>query len=207
LNVPLQVMRYRAAKQFIINKLRSELPEGLSYHGFHHTMDVWRTASALCVSEGIKGRMVNLVKTAALLHDSGFVKNQHDGHEHQGCLLAQSILPQFGYTSNDIDLICGMIMATKIPQSPKSLPEQIICDADLDYLGRPDFHKIGSSLFRELSLYNLIQGEQTWNRIQVNFLSAHRFHTQTNQKLREPVKQAYLNELRILVATYDEVLK
>lgn len=195
-------MRYRTAKNFILNKLRAELPNGLTYHGFHHTLDVHRTASALCVTEGIKGEMVQLIKTAALLHDAGFVKNQHAGHEHQGCLLAKSILPEFDYTPEHIELICGMIMATKIPQSPTTLPEQIICDADLDYLGRTDFYTIGSSLFEELSLYNLIGDEQTWNKLQVSFLSAHRFHTKTNQKLREPVKQAYLKELESLVATY-----
>lgn len=196
------VMRYRAAKNFILNKLRSELPQGLSYHGLHHTLDVWRTASALCVSEGIKGEMKKLVKTAALLHDAGFVTNQHTGHEAQGCLLAKSILPDFGYSESHIELICGMIMATKIPQSPASLPEQIICDADLDYLGRPDFYKIGNSLFQELSRYNLIGDEKTWNKLQVSFITAHRFHTKTNQTQREPVKQAYLRELEALVATY-----
>jgi uncharacterized protein len=200
--VQVQVMRYRAAKYFILNKLRSDLPQGLTYHGLHHTMDVWRRASALCVAEGIKGRMATLVKTAALLHDSGFLKNKHEGHEQQGCLLAKEILPDFDYSNEDIELVCGMIMATKIPQSPATLPERIICDADLDYLGRDDFHKIGGSLFKELSLYNIIQEEKAWNRIQVSFLSAHRFHTQTNQQFREPVKQAYLRELERLVATY-----
>ncbi len=200
--VLVQVMRYRAAKHFILKKLRSDLPQGLSYHGFHHTVDVWRRASELCSAEGIKGRMINLVKTAALLHDSGFLQNKHEGHEHQGCLLANSILPDFGYTPEDIETICGMIMATKIPQSPSTLPERIICDADLDYLGRDDFHKIGGTLFQELNLYNIIKEEKAWNRIQVSFLTAHRFHTQTNQRLREPIKQAYLRELERLVATY-----
>ncbi len=93
-------------------------------------------------------------------------------------------------------------MSTKIPQSPTNLLEQILCDADLDYLGRDDFFSIGDSLFRELQAYNLIGDEQTWNRLQVSFLSAHRFHTNTNKTLREPVKRRYLEELQELVATY-----
>lgn len=195
-------MDYRAAKQFILSKLRNELSDQLSYHGLHHTLDVLKMADGLCESEGVSAHDRVLVKTAALFHDAGFVKNKHTGHEAEGCLLVQEILPQFGYASADIDCICRMIMSTKIPQSPSTLLEEILCDADLDYLGRDDFFTIGGTLFEELQAYNLIGDEQVWNRLQVSFLSAHRFHTRTNKTLREPVKQRYLEELQELVSTY-----
>ncbi|HNL38516.1 MAG: HD domain-containing protein [Saprospiraceae bacterium] len=195
-------MDYRAAKQFILAKLRAELSGQLHYHGLHHTLDVLRVSVDLCAAEGIRGHEVTLVKTAALFHDAGFVKNKHAGHEHEGCLMAQADLPRFGYSNEDIEVICGMIMATKIPQSPGNLLEEIICDADLDYLGRDDFYKIGNWLYEELQAYHLIGDEQAWNRLQVSFLNAHRFHTRTNKALREPVKQGYLRDLQELVATY-----
>lgn len=196
-------MDYRAAKQFILARLQSELSGQLHYHGLHHTLDVLRVAKALCASEGVHGRGESLVKTAALFHDCGFVKNKHAGHEFEGCLIVRAALPGFGYTAEDIEVICGMIMATKIPQSPTNLLEEIICDADLDYLGREDFYPIGETLYEELSAYQLISGEQAWNRLQVSFLTAHRFHTRTNKLLREPMKQRYLEELKGLIATYE----
>lgn len=196
-------MDYRAAKQFILAKLRTELSGLLSYHGLNHTLDVLKMATEICAGEGVNGRKLKLVKTAALFHDCGFVKNKHAGHEHEGCLIVRAALPGFGYSEADIETICGMIMATKIPQSPQNLMERIICDADLDYLGRNDFYKIGNFLFEELKAYHLIGDEQAWNRLQVGFLSAHRFHTNTNKTLREPVKQAYLQKLKELVATYE----
>jgi HD superfamily phosphodiesterase len=195
-------MDYRAAKQFILAKLRAELSDRLKYHGLHHTLDVLKMASELCESEGVGEHDRVLVKTAALFHDAGFVKNKHAGHEDEGCALVRENLPGFGYNPADIECICGMIMATKIPQSPNSLLEQILCDADLDYLGREDFFAIGETLFEELHDYKLIGDEQTWNRLQVSFLNAHRFHTQTNKTLREPVKRRYLEDLQDLVATY-----
>ena len=195
-------MDNRAAKQFILDKLRTELSDQLSYHGLHHMLDVLRTATQLCASEGVQGRDLTLVKTAALFHDAGFVKNKHAGHELEGCHLAQTVLPDFGYSPADIDIICNMIMATKIPQSPRNLLEAIICDADLDYLGRDDFYAIGDTLFEEMQTYHLIGDEQAWNRLQVSFLSAHSFHTRTNRQLREPVKQQHLEQLKGLVATY-----
>ncbi|MBK7938639.1 MAG: HD domain-containing protein [Lewinellaceae bacterium] len=195
-------MDYRAAKQFILSKLRAELSDKLSYHGVHHTLDVLKMATEICAGENVNGHELVLVKTAALFHDAGFVKNKHAGHEREGCLIVQDALPGFGYSPRDIDVICGMIMATKIPQSPHNLLEEIICDADLDYLGRSDFYSIGDSLYEELQAYHIIQGEQAWNRLQVSFLTAHAFHTRTNILLREPVKQQYLDQLKGLVATY-----
>jgi uncharacterized protein len=196
-------MNYRAAKQFILNRLRTELAGHLYYHGLHHTLDVLRVAGDLCVSEGVGSRDTRLVKTAALFHDAGFLSGQHAGHEQAGCVIARQKLPEFGYLVADIEIICGMIMSTKIPQSPTTLLEQILCDADLDYLGRTDFYGIAASLYRELSAYHLIGDEQSWNRIQVSFLSNHQFHTSTNKQQREPVKRAYLAELEKLVATYE----
>lgn len=195
-------MDYRAAKQFILAKLREELSDQLHYHGVHHTLDVLQMASDICESEGIGGRNLMLVKTAALFHDSGFVKNKHAGHEAEGCLMVREYLPNFGYTAADIDTICGMIMATKIPQSPQNILEEILCDADLDYLGREDFFSIGNTLFEELQAYHILNDEQAWNRLQVNFLTAHKFHTITNRTVREPVKLRYLEDLKDLVATY-----
>ncbi len=195
-------MDYRGAKHYILARLKAELSDALHYHGLHHTHDVLRVAKTLCQSEGVQGRAVMLVKTAALYHDCGFVKNKHAGHEYEGCLIARASLPGFGYTNEDIEIICGMIMATKIPQSPTNLLEEIICDADLDYLGREDFYPIGETLFEELAAYQLITGAEAWNRLQVSFLGAHRFHTRTNKLLREPVKMRYLEELKGLVATY-----
>lgn len=195
-------MHYRSAKAFILGRLRRELSPQLRYHGLRHTLDVLRMATSLCLSEGIRGRNLKLVKTAALFHDSGFVHNRHAGHEQEGCSIVRSSLPEFGYSKEDIELICGMIMSTKIPQSPTTLMERILCDADLDYLGRTDFEKIGNDLFLELMSYNLITDEYAWNQLQVTFLTDHRFHTQTNIALREPIKLSYLKRLEALLETY-----
>lgn len=197
-------MNYRAAKTFILRKLRQELSENLYYHGYHHTLDVLRVATNLCKKEQVPNKKIPLVKTAALLHDAGFIKNKHANHEAEGCALAKSVLPNFGYSTEEIDEICGMIMATKIPQSPHNHLEEIICDADLDYLGRDDFYTIAASLYTELAAYNLMNDEKNWNRVQVSFLSQHHFFTQTNIQEREPVKQIFLEKLKALVATYQD---
>ena len=94
-------------------------------------------------------------------------------------------------------------MATKIPQAPKNLLERIICDADLDYLGRNDFYKIGNTLFEEFKEYKVISDEESWNRLQVGFIGGHNFFTETTLARRESKKQEYLQELKKLVESYE----
>lgn len=195
-------MNYHAAKAFIVEKLERELSADLTYHGLHHTLDVLHITEELCLMEAIGAYESMLLKTAALFHDSGFIKNNKD-HETLGCAIAREHLPRYDYTPLEIERICSMIMATKIPQSPANFLEAILCDADLDYLGREDFFDIGSTLFQELKTYQVLQREEDWNRLQVSFLEKHAFFTPTNQRRRAPRKQAYLEQLKQVVAGYD----
>jgi predicted metal-dependent HD superfamily phosphohydrolase len=196
-------MNYHAAKAFILDKLARELSEKLTYHGLHHTLDVLKATKDLCIKETVTPQQAILLKTAALFHDSGFTISNKD-HEELGCKIARSFLPQYNYSNEDIEQICGMIMATKIPQSPQNYLESILCDADLDYLGREDFYQIGNTLFEELKAYEILNNFESWNRLQVNFLEKHTFFTLTSRNRRNPQKRLYLYELKALVATYED---
>lgn len=195
-------MNYQAAKDFVLDKLRNELSEKFFYHGLHHTLDVLEVTQELGKELAVSERELILLKTAAAYHDSGFTVSNQD-HEALGCDIAREHLPFFGYSTEEIEQICGMIMATKIPQSPKNKLEEILCDADLDYLGRDDFYSIGATLFDELHFHNIIQTQEQWNRIQVSFLESHAYFTKINKERRAPQKIQYLMELKDLVATYQ----
>ncbi len=194
-------MQYEKAKENIIHLLETGLASNLFYHGLHHTYDVLHVTGELCDSEGVDEYHKKLLQTAALLHDSGFTIG-NPNHEEKGCNIARKILPGYGYTDGEIDRICGMIMATKIPQSPKDKYEEILCDADLDYLGRDDFYVIGQTLFDELRSFQIMDDEKEWNRVQIKFLEGHTYFTTTNQKRRQPQKQVFLNQIKRLVSTY-----
>lgn len=191
-------MNYHAAKAFILDKLERELSEKLTYHGLHHTLDVLYITEELCYKEKVTPYHALLLKTAALFHDSGFTISTQN-HEELGCQIVRMHLPRYDFSEKEIELICGMIMATKVPQSPRNELEKIICDADLDYLGRDDFYDIGNTLFEELKSHNVLETEEAWNQLQVSFLEKHRFWTHTNKKRRAPRKRKYLNELRARV--------
>ena len=184
-----------AACLYIEQKLADLLPEDLYYHGVHHTRDVVNAVNSIAENEGITDDYEkNLLTTAAYYHDSGFL-NSYQNHEEEGCRIAQSVLPEFGYSDSDIAAISEMIMATKIPQSPNSQLARILCDADLDYLGRDDFEEIASTLYQELKARNLVTDTEVWDQIQIKFLSAHQYWTTTSVALREAKKLENLKHL------------
>jgi uncharacterized protein len=197
-------MDIQHAEEFILAQQRKDLPSTLYYHGIHHVLDVVEAALRLAQSEQITDEeSLALIRTAALYHDCGFMTT-YQAHEEEGCRYARETLPRFGYSNQQIDQICGMIRATQIPQAPQNRFEQILCDADLDYLGRDDFEPIARTLYEELKVRNYVPDERAWNRVQVRFLESHRYWTPTAVAQRQPQKEAHLNELKRIVSQYAD---
>jgi len=139
-----------------------------------------------------------LLKTAGLFHDVGFTVS-YDEHEYNGILIAKVMLPSYGYSQEQIEKICSIIMSTKLPPKPNGLLEEIICDSDLDYLGRSDFIPVSNSLFDELKSQNKINSLNDWNRMQVKFISGHQYFTATARSLREVNKQSQIERISSLI--------
>jgi predicted metal-dependent HD superfamily phosphohydrolase len=188
-------MQFLKAKSYINGRLRKELPRHLTYHSVAHVKDVYKAAERLATAEGVKGEDLRLLLTAVMYHDCGFMVQSKE-HEKIGCDIVREHLPRFEYSPEQIDRICGMIMATRIPQTPNNLLEEIIADADLDYLGRDDFWTIGNKLFEELQMYGIIRTEEEWNALQIRFLDQHHYFTATAIRTRQPKKDEYTTILK-----------
>jgi uncharacterized protein len=194
-------MDAQGAKTYILAKLKNELPAGRTYHCLEHTLDVYASAISIAEEEGITGEGLVLLKIAALYHDSGFTVQDTD-HELAGCAITREKLPGFGFNTRQVELICDMIMATRIPQRPRNKLARVLCDADLDYLGRGDFEQIGTTLFQEMRLYGVLSTERDWNELQERFLERHSYFTATNKRTREPQKQEHLARVRDWLARH-----
>ena len=146
--------------------------------------------------EGVLDEDIFVLKSAATYHDAGFVE-KYDNNEVVGASMAADILPKYGYTDEQIKLVWALIYATIIPHKPNNHLEQIICDADLDYLGRDDFHTISDTLRRELRDHGKIKSDRLWDEIQVKFLTQHKYFTKSAKKLRGPKKKKHLKEIKL----------
>lgn len=187
-------MQYQEAFNFLITKLQKGLPSYLSYHNVTHTLEVINAAEEIALAEKISGDELEILKTAALFHDAGFLK-QEEGHEAISCDLARKHLPNFDYTTEQIEQICTLIAATHLPQSPSSHLAQILCDADLYYLGTKNYTVHTYNLFKELKKTAVIQTETEWELKQIEFLKKHHFFTATAQKNLLLTKEENLEQL------------
>jgi len=195
-------MDSRSAREYILKRLREDLPHDRTYHCLEHTLDVYAASIGIAESEGVSGIPLVLLKTAALFHDAGFIE-QPLYHEEKGCEIVKEQLPRFGYDADAIGQIVGLIMATKVPQVPKNKLEQILCDADLDYLGRNDFELIGDKLYAEFVVDGVVTDRAGWDELQLKFITQHRYFTKTNQQIREAVKQQNLAGVKARIAARE----
>lgn len=196
-------INYRNAEKYIIKRLGDELPEGLYYHGIHHTKDVCESVERLAIWEGVRGEELYLLKTAALFHDAGFIES-YESNEPIGAQMAKEMLPSFGYTEEQIELVITLIEATKVPHNPQSHLEELMCDADLDYLGRNDFYPKAETLKQELMKFGKLKSAEDWDHLQVKFLTMHKYFTKSAKSRRDPEKQKRIIELKEVLKKYEK---
>jgi len=191
-------MQLDHARLFMIEKLERELPAYLIYHNAQHTRNVLQAAAHIAKAENVTGPDLELLLTAALFHDTGFLEAACN-HEEISCKIAGTFLAQFEYTQKETEAICELIMATRMPQRPHCKLAEILCDADLYYLGTDDYFSTAEKLFRELKECKKVTSKTEWNKQQLLFLESHHFFTDTakkelNQKKRQNVASLKLKQ-------------
>lgn len=192
------LIQFTDIQEIILDKLEKELPSYLYYHNVKHTVDVVTEVELIGWGENCTDEEILLLKTAGLFHDVGHTI-AYDNHEYHGTVIAREMLPAFNYAPAQIDRICEIIMSTKLPPQPRNLLESIICDSDLDYLGRSDFIPVSNTLYEELKAQNKMGSLNDWNKIQVKFISGHQYFTATARSLREVNKQLQIERIQSLI--------
>ena len=197
-------MDFEKAKKYAKERLQTELNDNLHYHGYYHTKDVVAACKNLAQMEGVSGEELQLLLTAAWFHDIGFIE-QYQKNEPIAARICGEVLPDFGYSEEQIKIVQGCILATQIPQIPSTELERIICDADLDYLGREDHFMIAHALRLEW-MKNGMFGDslKDWYELQIKFLSAHAYHTDAAKETRRPYKLQCLEQVKELLAVEEQ---
>jgi len=200
-------MQYEKAYSFLINKLEKELPSWLTYHNAEHTKNVIASAEYLAKEERIAGEELLLLRTAALFHDAGFLEN-HNKHEEISCKLAKKFLPGYDYNPEQVEAICQMIMATKLPQTPSTELGKYLCDADLFYLSTEKYAVTAEKIFAEFKKTGFVKTRTEWLKKQADFLSTHTYFTQTAKRDGDSQKQITLQEIKAtLKAAHSHIHK
>ena len=180
----------------IIEQLKEKLPNYLSYHSMDHIIDVANVCNDYIEYYDIPEEMAKLLRIAAICHDYGYIESSID-HEERSIVAIKPFLSPI-LNSNEVEIVNGMIRATKVPQEPKTFYEEILADADLDYLGRKDYDEISTKLFNEYLHFDIVSNKIEWLDLQIWFLENHKFHTDFAKKNRQKLKFENIKELKSL---------
>jgi len=191
-------MNYQKLEKNVIDLLFKELDPRYVYHNVNHTLDVLESANRIAEYEQLNANDFVLLKTAALLHDVGFIK-QYDDNEEISAEITGNLLPDYDYTEDQIQVVCRMIRMTASRMKPECYLDRLLCDADLDYLGRNDYLNKSMLLFREWREMKNGMTLREWYEIQVSFLENHSYFSTYSKIYRENKKNQFLSEIKELL--------
>ncbi len=191
----LSTIDFQRMRQDILSKMQALMPDEMVYHDVAHTLNVEKSAVRYAQLEGVDPDDILLLQTAALYHDAGYLF-EYENNEEYAAQLAEKHLPTFGYSPEEIQSVTRIIRATGSVQ-PNTLLEKIMCDADHDYLGRPDYYSIANKLRKELEQKGRTFTEYDWLKFQLTYLSdVHRYYTETAKNIRLIGKKNRIAEIR-----------
>lgn len=200
--IRLQHLRFSDLEEAMLRRLEEELPGQMFYHNVKHTIDVLTQVEIISRGEGVNEEELLLLKTAALMHDIGFLET-YEGHEDRSIQMSAKILDEYKYTTAQVEEVRKLIEVTRPKAIPVNKLQAILKDADLDYLGRTDFMNLSENLFKELSSWNGRLRIKDWNRQQLDFITDHKYFTATARKMRQTNKEKHIEKLKALLALQD----
>jgi len=174
--------------------MENKWQEYLTYHTISHIIDVANVCENYIAHYDLDQTNAKLIRVAAISHDIGYLSSPKD-HEEVGILEIKPFLEPL-FDSHQLERINGMIRATRVPQNPTNLYEEILADADLDYLGRSDYDTLSKGLYKEFRHFKMISNELDWLDVQIDFFKNHSYHTSFAKATRSESKNKKLKELK-----------
>lgn len=190
-------------EDYVLSILTEKTPIQNKYHSVAHTKDVVNSSIEIGIGEKLTPDEMEMIQIAAWFHDIGYVEKSED-HEEISAMYASNFLSEENYPSERIEYIIGCIIATKVPQRPKNKLEEIICDSDLNHIGRKIFFQ-RNDIFR-IEYENHIGHKLTeyeWITKTIDFVTRHRFFTEYALKNFSEQKK---ENLRILQEQLDKII-
>ena len=166
------------------------------YHNSEHTKAVVNAATQISNHYQLSDHDFFVTVTAAYFHDLGYYVAEAKGHEQRSAELAQEFLTQLEVDEATINQVKGCILATKIPQQPQNLLEQIVCDADLFHFGTDEFGERNKLMRKETEITKDITIDKNdWRKSTITFLESHHFNTDYAKLLLDKTKSENLEKL------------
>jgi predicted metal-dependent HD superfamily phosphohydrolase len=194
-----------AAQDYVSDLFINKVDKAIHFHTLQHTQEVLAGCETMADYYRLEDEDRFAVMLAAWFHDTGYSSGRALGHENASIELAAKFMNEHRVSPQVTDKVIGCINATRLPQTPHSLIEQIICDSDLFHLGTSDFKEKNKLLREELNDFgNMDLSKKDWRKKNIEFLTKHNYFTSYAKENLDPLKQVYLQELMKKAGTEDK---
>lgn len=185
-----------AARNYVTEIYVHKVKPEFVFHNLDHTEDVAEACSRMADHYQLKEDDRFILMLAAWFHDTGYSLGNAAGHEEESVRIATDFLIAHNIDESTIQKVTSCIRATKMPQSPVSQIEKILCDADLFHLSTEDFKARNQLLKQE---QEMVLGHKVskkdWKKSNIQFLQNHKYFTDYGQQVLEPKKMENLAAL------------
>lgn len=169
--------------------LKSSLPVNMHFHNLQHTQYVVDAAVEIAKQSGLNRDQTTIVKVAAWFHDTGYLYH-YKGHEDTSIVIAGTFLMQHHYGNDFIQQVWDCIEATKVPQSPKNLTQQVICDADMRHFAAENYQDFARNLKAEWEdQLDKRYTDTEWQDLNLHILQHHQYFTDYGKTVLQNLKQ------------------
>lgn len=183
-------------KQYALDFFNASENQYLFYHNLAHTEGVVNAAIQIGNHYQLDDVDFFVVVAAAWFHDMGYFSGGPSGHELRGAETAAVFLASVGVDEATVSKVRYCILATRMPQSPANLLEDIVCDADLFHLGTDEFQERNKLMRQECEThFKACFNKQEWRKSTIRLFQEHHYHTEYCRLLLTPKKEENLQKL------------
>jgi HD-GYP domain-containing protein (c-di-GMP phosphodiesterase class II) len=185
------------AQSYVSELIQTKVRKDVTFHTLQHTQEVVTASEKMANYYKLSDEDWFSLSLAAWFHDTGYSGGTAKNHENVSIEIASEFMSKHQIVSPVFDKVIGCINATRMPQSPTHLIEQIICDADLFHLGTEDFKEKSRLLREELNGFGGLDiSKKEWRKQNISFLEHHNYFTNYAIQNLQPLKEIYLTELK-----------
>jgi predicted metal-dependent HD superfamily phosphohydrolase len=187
---------YKKIEEYVRGLFEQMLTPALVFHNLEHTENVVKRTQEIAGHYKVSEDEMLILFAAAWFHDVGHLFTVPEKHEVMSCDIMKKFMKEHDDDGNVIQQIEDCIMATKFPRNPKTLLQEIICDADTYHLGTKEFKKTNKQALEEDKLRNGEIDSVKFNEGTIKMLQQHKFYTNYCKELLNARKEKNIQKLQ-----------
>lgn len=186
----------KMAEVFVKSTFYSFSDTELPYHNLDHTVRVVVHSRRIAHHYFFEPKDLFILTMAAWFHDIGHLFGGMEGHEEKGVTIVQNYVEPLSLPAGIVKSIAGCILATRTPSHPRTLAEEILCDADTYHFGTEYFKHSDGIIRREIAIRTGKKYTNAeWHESSLQLLQEHRYFTGYCQQSLNEGKQRNIDWL------------